>query len=137
MREALDKRVSHGLEADFVDADDEVMNQARDELEAYFAAERTEFTVPLLPVGTEFQQRVWAELLNVKYGTTATYQELAKNVSNEKGMRAVANANGANALSIFVPCHRIIGKDGALTGYAGGLEAKGKLLQLEGNLSLF
>jgi methylated-DNA-[protein]-cysteine S-methyltransferase len=77
---------------------------------------------------------VWDGLIKIPYGNTASYLELSKNIGNEKAVRAVANANGANAISILIPCHRIIGTDGSLTGYAGGLPAKKKLLELESNL---
>ncbi|MCF8381230.1 MAG: methylated-DNA--[protein]-cysteine S-methyltransferase [Bacteroidales bacterium] len=86
--------------------------------------ERTEFTIPLLPAGSDFQKKVWNALLQIPYGTTETYLELSKRLSNEKAIRAVASSNGANAIAIIIPCHRIIGSDGKLVGYAGGLEAK-------------
>ena len=82
-------------------------------------------------VGTDFQKSVWEALMNIPYGKTVSYLELSQNIGKPKAVRAVANANGANALSLFIPCHRIIGKDGSLTGYAGGLEIKKKLLELE------
>ncbi|HIP27800.1 MAG TPA: methylated-DNA--[protein]-cysteine S-methyltransferase, partial [Sulfurovum sp.] len=89
---------------------------------------------PLLMVGTDFQRSVWDGLIKIPYGTTASYLELSKNIDNEKAVRAVASANGANAISILIPCHRIIGSNGDLVGYAGGLSAKKKLLELESNL---
>jgi len=85
-------------------------------------------------VGTDFQKNVWEALLKVPYGTTSTYLQLAKDIDNEKAVRAVANANGANAIGIIIPCHRIIGTNGELTGYAGGLPLKKRLLKLEQNL---
>ena len=85
-------------------------------------------------VGTEFQKSVWEELLKIPYGQTASYLELSRAIGNEKAVRAVANANGANAIGIIIPCHRIIGSDGSLTGYAGGLDVKRKLLEIENNL---
>jgi methylated-DNA-[protein]-cysteine S-methyltransferase len=103
-------------------------------MKAYFANERKNFDIPLLMVGTDFQRSVWDGLIKIPYGNTASYLELSKNIGNEKAVRAVANANGANAISILIPCHRIIGSDGALTGYAGGLPAKKRLLELESNL---
>ncbi len=100
------------------------------------------FDIPLLLVGSEFQKSVWNALLQVPYGVTETYLGLSKNIENEKAIRAVASANGANAIAIIVPCHRIIGSDGSLVGYAGGLNAKRKLLNIEkaldnSQLSLF
>jgi len=85
-------------------------------------------------LGSDFQKSVWKALLEIPYGKTASYLELAKKIGNEKAVRAVANANGANAIGIIIPCHRIIGSDGSLTGYGGGLPLKKKLLELENNL---
>jgi methylated-DNA-[protein]-cysteine S-methyltransferase len=104
------------------------------QLKAYFSGTRKIFNIPLLMVGTEFQKSVWEGLIKIPYGTTTSYLELSKNIGNEKAVRAVASANGANAISILIPCHRIIGSDGSLVGYAGGLPAKKKLLTLENNL---
>lgn len=101
------------------------------ELNEFFSGKRREFDVPLLLAGTEFQRKVWNTLSEVKYGETFTYKDLAKSIGRPKSVRAVANAVGANPVSIFIPCHRIVGSDGSLTGYAGGLEAKSFLLQLE------
>ena len=91
----------------------------------------TTFSVPLLFVGTEFQKSVWHELLNIPYGTTVSYGELSRKLGNPKAVRAVAASNGANPISIFVPCHRVIGSNRKLTGYGGGLPAKQFLLELE------
>ena len=88
--------------------------------------------VPLLFLGTDFQKRVWRELLDIPYGTTVSYVEMARRIGMPKAVRAVANANGANIISIFAPCHRVIGSNHSLTGYRGGLEAKRALLALEG-----
>ena len=82
-------------------------------------------------MGSDFQKRVWQELLKIPYGSTASYLTLSQKLGNEKAIRAVASANGANAISIFIPCHRVIGSDGNLTGYAGGIHTKKKLLELE------
>ena len=106
----------------------------RAQLDEYFLAKRSEFNIPLLMLGTTFQKSVWNALLRIGYGKTASYLELSKIIGNEKAVRAVANANGANAIAIIIPCHRIIGSDGSLTGYAGGLALKKKLLELENNL---
>ena len=100
-------------------------------MEEYFARKRKAFDIPLLFIGTDFQKSVWQELLNIPYGKTVSYGELSQKLGNSKAVRAVATANGANAISIFVPCHRVIGKNGNLTGYGGGLEVKEKLLELE------
>lgn len=127
----LYSRLKKQLKAEFVEYEDEVLKQTIQELDEYFKGERIEFTVPFLLVGSEFQKSVWEALLQVPYGTTSSYKEQAKMINNEKAVRAVANANGANAIGIIVPCHRIIGSDGKLTGYAGGLEMKEQLLALE------
>lgn len=106
--------------------------QAVFELQEYFDQKRTAFTLPLAPEGTDFQQRVWKQLGNIPYGETRTYAQLADAIGNRAAIRAVGLANGRNPLSIVVPCHRVIGSDGSLTGYAGGLDRKRFLLDLEG-----
>ena len=90
------------------------------------------FDLPLAPRGTPFQQRVWQALLEIPYGHTTSYSELAERIGNPKSVRAVGTANGANPISIIIACHRVIGRDGSLTGYAGGLARKALLLKLEG-----
>ena len=97
----------------------------------YFEGEREIFTIPLAPKGTPFQQRVWAALREIPYGATRSYKELAIAVGNEKACRAVGMANNRNPLPIFIPCHRVVGSDGKLVGYAGGLDVKKHLLELE------
>jgi AraC family transcriptional regulator of adaptative response/methylated-DNA-[protein]-cysteine methyltransferase len=112
------------------------------ELEAYFGGNRREFTVPLAVRGTPFQDKVWAELRRIPYARTISYDELARRIDQPTAQRAVARANGMNHVAILIPCHRVIGKDGTLTGYGGGLWRKRLLLELErtgclpGNMSL-
>ncbi|MDR0384716.1 MAG: methylated-DNA--[protein]-cysteine S-methyltransferase [Prevotellaceae bacterium] len=101
------------------------------ELKEYFAGTRTRFTIPMKQSGTEFQQKVWLQLLKIPYGTTVSYIEIARRLGNDKLTRAVGGANHRNKLWIAVPCHRVIGADGSLTGYGGGLECKQWLLQHE------
>ncbi len=101
------------------------------QLRAYFAGELEEFDLPLAPEGTQFQQTVWNELCNIPYGETISYGELAKRIGNPKASRAVGLANGSNPIPIVIPCHRVIGSNGKLTGYGGGLPIKEKLLALE------
>ena len=132
-RKAVDDRIKKGLNAEYVEMDDEVLQKTRVQLDEYFDLKRKEFDIPLLTVGTDFQKSVWIALTDVEYGTTSTYLQLAKDIGNEKAVRAVANANGANSISIIIPCHRIIGTNGELTGYAGGLPLKNQLLKLEQN----
>lgn len=109
-----------------------LLERAAVELGEYFAGTRRVFTVPLAPAGTPFQRLVWDALREIPYGTTATYGELAVKIGRPKAARAVGSANHHNPLSIFIPCHRVLGSSGALTGYAGGLEAKRTLLAIEG-----
>lgn len=101
------------------------------ELQGYFAGELTEFTVAVAPAGTPFQRQVWEQLRRIGYGDRISYAELADRVGNPAAVRAVAAANGRNPISIIVPCHRVVGSDGSLTGYAGGLTGKQFLLDLE------
>lgn len=101
------------------------------QLDAYFAGRRTSFDVALSPRGTAFQRDVWRALASIPYGETTTYAEIARAIGRPRAVRAVGAANGRNPLSIVVPCHRVIGKDGTLTGYAGGVENKRSLLDLE------
>ena len=110
-----------------------VLTQAHQQLSEYFAGTRREFDLPLRPAGTEFQRRVWDVLATVPWGTTTTYGAIAARLGLPPGAsRAVGAANGANPLPVVLPCHRVIGSDGTLTGYAGGLERKALLLRLEG-----
>ncbi|MGF1762886.1 methylated-DNA--[protein]-cysteine S-methyltransferase [Aliivibrio kagoshimensis] len=102
------------------------------QLREYFSGKRREFSIPLAAIGTEFQQKVWHALTTIPFGETWSYKDLAIAVGNPKASQAVGGANGKNPISIIVPCHRVIGKNGSLTGYAGGLEIKETLLKLEG-----
>ncbi len=111
--------------------DSPVLLQAEVQLGEYFAGKRREFTVPLSPRGTEFQRRVWNALLTIPYGETRSYGEIAILAESPKAFRAVGSANHNNPISILIPCHRVIGKNGSLTGYGGGMEAKQFLLELE------
>ncbi len=111
--------------------DDDAFADVRAQLAAYFAGELTDFEVPLAPVGTAFQLSVWGALQEIPYGRTESYGQLAARVGNVRACRAVGLANGRNPISIIVPCHRVIGASGTLTGYGGGLERKRQLLNLE------
>jgi methylated-DNA-[protein]-cysteine S-methyltransferase len=101
------------------------------QLTEYFAGERKSFDLPMAPAGTDFQKRVWAELVRIPYGSTMSYAEVARRVGSEGAARAVGRANATNPIAIVVPCHRVIGADGSLTGYAYGVELKRALLDLE------
>ena len=134
MRPNIDKRLKKELDAEFEEGESQVIHDTIGQLTEYFNEKRKDFNIPLLFAGSDFQKRVWAELLKISYGKTETYLGLSQRLGNEKAIRAVASANGANAISIIVPCHRIIGSNGDLVGYAGGLAAKKKLLILEGGM---
>jgi methylated-DNA-[protein]-cysteine S-methyltransferase len=112
----------------------EGFDDVEEQLDEYFARKRQVFEIPLAPAGTPFQQRVWRELTTIPYGETRSYLQLATAIGNRSAMRAVGAANGRNPISIIVPCHRVIGSDGTLVGYGGGLARKRFLLELEGAL---
>ncbi|MDP3353347.1 MAG: methylated-DNA--[protein]-cysteine S-methyltransferase [Flavobacteriaceae bacterium] len=131
MRDSIDQRIQNGLNAVYREENDGVLEESKNQLNQYFEGKRTEFSIPLLLIGTDFQKSVWNALMEIPYGKTDSYLGLSKKLKNEKAIRAVASANGANAISIIVPCHRIIGSKGDLVGYAGGLTTKMKLLELE------
>ena len=118
---------------DPVEADDHpILAEAKSQLTAYFAGELKVFTVPLDMIGTDFQKNVWTALLTIPHGETRSYADIARQIGRPTATRAVGAANGRNPLSIIAPCHRVIGKNGSLTGFAGGLQAKEMLLALEG-----
>ena len=125
------RRIERYLNASFKIETTSVLEEAKRQLDGYFAGNRKAFTIPLHLVGTDFQQQVWNELLNIPYGATTSYKEIAQNIGKPKAVRAVAGAIGTNGISILIPCHRVIGSDKSLTGYAGGLKAKKMLLQIE------
>lgn len=135
MRASIDTKIKAALNAEYIEGNSEIIGNTKTQLNEYFEGERTEFNIPLLLIGSDFQKTVWNALLQIPYGTTNTYLGLSKKLANEKAIRAVASANGANAIAIIIPCHRIIGSDGSLVGYAGGLSAKNKLLNIENALN--
>lgn len=130
-RSTIDRRICRHLNAHYENGDSDIIRETIIQLDEYFAGKRREFSVPLIFTGSPFQCRVWSELMNIPYGSTISYAELAKRIDNPKAVRAVASANATNPISILVPCHRVIGSNKKLTGYAGGLEAKQSLLTLE------
>ena len=133
MLEGQMKHVERRFDCILVQGENRTLKQLKRELTAYFSGELEEFTVPLMTAGTPFQEDVWKELLRIPYGTTTSYGALAGKLGRPKAVRAVARANGDNRVSIIIPCHRVIGSDGKLTGYGGGLWRKQRLLDLERN----
>lgn len=131
MLETEFKDLQKRLNANIIAGENEHIKQTKKEIDEYFQGTRKTFDVKLETPGTDFQNLVWNNLLKIDYGKTSTYQQQADNINNPKGVRAVASANGFNRISIIIPCHRVIGKDGKLTGYGGGLERKEWLLQHE------
>lgn len=127
------EQISFGAAADgeSLTFDDTRCHHAVEQLKQYFEGERTSFDLPLAPAGTLFQRQVWELLRRIPFGQTISYPELAKRAGNVKAIRAVGRANGANPIAIVVPCHRVIGADGSLVGYAGGVDVKRALLEHE------
>ena len=133
-RKSLNKEledISKYFKANIIQGENPHFKTLEKELNDYFEGKIQEFTVPLSPVGTDFQKKVWEVLRTIPYGTTRSYQQQADILGNPKAVRAVANANGLNKISIIIPCHRVIGSNGTLTGYGGGIWRKQKLLELE------
>ncbi len=131
MRSTVDNRIKKYLKAEFIDKEDDIILETKKQLDEYLSGKRKDFDIPLLMLGTDFQKEVWQELLGVDYGTTATYLDIAERIDNPKAVRAVASANGANAIALIIPCHRIIESNGGLGGYGGGVAVKKRLLKLE------
>ncbi|MGC4129412.1 MAG: methylated-DNA--[protein]-cysteine S-methyltransferase [Bergeyella sp.] len=125
------EEISKYYNAEVVQGESPYFKTLEKELSEYFSGKREEFTVPLSPVGTDFQKKVWEILLTIPYGITKSYQEQSNIFGNPKAVRAVAAANGLNKISILIPCHRVIGSNGKLTGYGGGIWRKQQLLELE------
>jgi AraC family transcriptional regulator of adaptative response/methylated-DNA-[protein]-cysteine methyltransferase len=125
------KTISQLLDASIIHGMNDHLQQVENQMNEYFRKERTEFTIPLVTPGTEFQQKVWKELQNIPYGSTRSYKEQSIALGQPSAIRAVANANGMNRIAVIIPCHRVIGEDGHLTGYGGGIWRKKWLLDLE------
>ena len=130
-RSTVDKRIKQGLNADFIERDHDLLQKTRQQIEQYLSGYRKQFDIPISMVGSDFQKQVWQQLLLLSYGQTASYLTLAKKINNEKAVRALASANGANAIALIIPCHRIIESNGRLGGYSGGLTVKKRLLEIE------
>ena len=128
------RRIGRYMNVDFRVESSPVIEQTKMQLDEYFAGSRTEFDIPLHPFGTDFQQLVWKALLNIPYGETRSYMEIATKVGNAKGVRAVAQAIGANGICIIIPCHRVVGSNHSLTGFTGGLDKKKFLIEMESSV---
>ena len=124
-------RLLRYMKAEFKIETSSILELTKKQLDEYFTSNRKIFDIPLHPVGTDFQKKVWNALLDIPYGETRSYKEIAQSIGNPNCVRAVAGAIGSNGISILIPCHRIIGSNRSLTGFAGGLEAKRILLELE------
>lgn len=135
MHQAVKNRIQQGLNAEFIEQTSPIIEETKKQLQQYFDGNRKTFDLDLLLVGSDFQKQVWQGLLNINYGQTISYGQLATNIHNPKSVRAVGSANGANAISIIVPCHRVIASDGSLGGYGGGLAVKKRLLKLEDTIN--
>jgi len=134
-RATIDHRLAKIFNTTFKRKKSATTERCKTQLDEYFSLKRKQFDIPIALAGTDFQKLVWNGLLNIPFGDTYSYLQLANKLNVQSAVRAVANANGANAISIIIPCHRIIGSNGNLTGYAGGLQTKEKLLSLESNQS--
>lgn len=124
------------IEKDIEIRETKLIKEAANQLNEYFSGERINFSISLDPEGTEFQHKVWNELIKIPYGETRTYKEIAEKIGNSKAARAIGMANNKNPILIMIPCHRVVGKNKSLVGYAGGLEMKERLLGIENQSSL-
>ncbi|MFY7810747.1 MAG: methylated-DNA--[protein]-cysteine S-methyltransferase [Flavobacterium sp.] len=132
----IDERIKKYFNADFVIENKPIIQETVIQLNEYFTQKREDFELPIVFAGTNFQKKVWQELQKIPFGRTLSYLQLSKNLNQPLAIRAVASANGANAISIIVPCHRIIGSKGELVGYAGGIITKKKLLSMENKIQI-
>ncbi|GAA0817052.1 methylated-DNA--[protein]-cysteine S-methyltransferase [Clostridium tertium] len=124
------------IEKDIEIRETKLIKEAANQLNEYFSGERINFSISLDPEGTEFQHKVWNELIKIPYGETRTYKEIAEKIGNSKAARAIGMANNKNPILMMIPCHRVVGKNKSLVGYAGGLEMKERLLEIENQSSL-
>ncbi|MBL7995680.1 methylated-DNA--[protein]-cysteine S-methyltransferase [bacterium] len=133
----MSDKIRKVYDAELVEGTNNVIEQAEEQLQEYFTGKRKNFTVPLDLRGTEFELKIWDQLLKIPYGQVCSYGDIAKKINNPKSVRAVGGANHNNPIAIIVPCHRVVGKSGSLVGYGGGVEKKKFLIELEkGELSL-
>lgn len=128
------RRLARYVSAEFTIESSPVLEEAQRQLDEYFAGKRKTFDIPLHITGSDFQRKIWNILIDIPYGEIKSYKDIAVGFGDSKAVRAVAQAIGANGISIFIPCHRVVGSNRSLTGYAGGLDAKRMLLEIEGIL---
>ena len=133
-RQIIDRRLCREFNTTMVDGDTHILQEAQKQLNEYFSRMRQKFDLPLVFIGSDLRHQVWDKLQEIPYGETISYQAFAGNLGKPEAVRAIASAIGDNPLSIFIPCHRVIGKNGSLTGYAGGLPAKRLLLHIEDDI---
>ncbi len=136
MRRQIDFRIQNGLNSKYHEGDHDIFLKFEKQFDEYLHKKRENFDIPLITIGSSFQKSVWKTLQSIPYSKTETYLSLAHKLGNPKAVRAVAGANGANAIAIIIPCHRVINNNGSLGGFAGGLSVKRKLLDLENQLLL-
>ncbi|MBL7962186.1 methylated-DNA--[protein]-cysteine S-methyltransferase, partial [bacterium] len=130
-------KIQKVFDAELIEGTNDVIEQAEKDLQEYFSGKRKNFTIPLDLRGSEFELQIWGQLLKIPYGQVCSYGDIAKKINNPKSVRAVGGANHNNPVAIIVPCHRVIGKNGSLVGYGGGIEKKQLLIELErGELNL-
>ncbi len=134
MRQVVDNRIKKGLNSCFFEKKTFLLDTAKKQIDEYLLAKRTLFSLPIITVGTDFQKEVWNKLIEIPYGKTSTYLKIATFLNKPKAARAVANANGKNAIGLVIPCHRVIESSGSLGGYGGGIAVKKRLLKLEQSL---
>lgn len=129
--EEMSRRICKLYEAEFVEGTCNVIEKAEKELREYFEVERKEFSVPLVLRGTEFELKIWKQLQKIPYGQVCSYSDMANKINSPKSVRAVGGANHNNPIAIIIPCHRVVGKNGSLVGYGGGMDKKKFLIELE------
>ncbi len=131
MRSTVDNRIKKALKVEFIEREDDVIRKTKREIDEYLDGKRKDFDIPIITIGTDFQKQVWSALMEIPYGKTVSYLDIAKSINNPKAVRAIGSANGANALALIIPCHRVIENNGGLGGYGGGLAVKKRLLKIE------
>ncbi len=130
-RNTINDKIKKELQAEFVEKETKLIIKTKKQIDEYLEGKRKNFDIPILMLGTNFQKQVWTELMNIPYGETISYLDLAKKINNPKAVRAVGGANGANSIAVIIPCHRVINSNGKIGGYGGGISVKKRLLKIE------